>query len=149
MYGDTAVIRRLAREMREQADDVRRQADALVARAETVAWRGWAADAMRNQARERGAALRSTAAAHDDAADALDRHAAEVDRLKDLIAHIERRVHRMVSAARDRLASLGTRILAGVRSLLPDPVDETLDQFIPPPSGHIDWLDVELPGLRR
>lgn len=147
MYGDTRVIRGLADDLRQQADDIRGQADALVGQADGVEWQGWAADAMRLRARERGATLRRTAAAHDDAADALDRHAAEVDRLKELIAAVERRVRGLVAGARDRLADLGRRLLDGVTGLLSDPVDELLDRFVPPPSGHLDWLHVELPGL--
>ncbi len=147
MYGDTRAIRRLAADLRQQADDIRVQADALVGQAEAVEWQGWAADAMRLRARERGATLRRTAASHDDAADALDRHAAEVDRLKELIAAIERRVRGLIAGARDRLADLGHRLLEGVRGLLPEPVDQLLDRFLPPPPRHLDWLHVELPGL--
>ncbi|MFN8190870.1 MAG: hypothetical protein U0R78_10625 [Nocardioidaceae bacterium] len=147
MYGDTGVIRVLARRMRDQADDLRREADRLVGEAEAVWWTGWAADAMRSRARDRGAALRRTAALHDDAASALERHAAEIDRLKELIAWLERRAHSVVTAARDRLADLGRRLLAGVRDLVPEPIDQLLDRFVPPPSGHRDWLTVELPGL--
>ena len=33
------------------------------------------------------------------------------------------------------------------RRVLPDPVDELLDRFVPPPPGHRDWLLVDLPGL--
>ena len=149
MYGDTAVIRRLAGALRHQATDLRQDADGLLAQAESVPWRGWAADTMRTVARERVAALRRTAHAHDVAAEALERHADEVDRLKELIAEIERRVHRLVDAARSRLADLAGRVLDGLRSVLPDPVDELLDRFVAPPSGHLDWLHVELPGLRR
>ncbi|MFN8195421.1 MAG: hypothetical protein U0R80_14195 [Nocardioidaceae bacterium] len=148
MYGDTRVIRRLASGLRGQGEQIRREADELVGRAEAVEWRGWAADAMRARARDRATDLRRTARAHDDAADALDRHAAEVDRLKELIGAIERRFVGLVAAARDRLAALGHQLLDGVRGLLPDPLDELLDRFAPPPHGHLDWLHVDLPGLR-
>lgn len=149
MYGDTRVIRQLAAQLRDQATDLRRDADGLVGHAEAVQWHGWAADAMRTVAREHGSRLRATAQAHDDAADALDRHATEVDRLKALIGQIERRAHQLIAAARDRLADLGRRILGGLSDLLPDPVDRLLDRFIPPPPGHRDWLSVDLPGLGR
>ncbi len=147
MYGDTRVIRGLARAMRDQADDLRGEADRLVGEAEAVWWTGWAADAMRSRARERGASLRRTAALHDDAASALEHHADEVDRLKELIAWIERRARSLIASARDRLADLGRRLLAGVRDLVADLLDQLLDRFVPPPSGHRDWLTVELPGL--
>lgn len=149
MYGDTRVIRKLAARMRDQAADLRREADALVGRAESVPWHGFAADSMRVLARDHGARLRTSAHAHEEAADALDRHATEVDRLTSLIAEIEHRAHRLIAAARDRLADLGRRVLGGLADLLPDPVDQFLDRFIPPPHGHKDWLTVELPGLGR
>jgi len=147
MYGDTSVIRGLARTMRDQAADIRHEADRLVAQAESVHWSGLAADALRRRSRDRAADLRRTAGRHEDAADALEHHADEVDRLKDLIAAVERRVQGLVTSAHDRLADLGHGILDGIRHVVPDPVDQLLDRFVPPPSGSKDWLDVELPGL--
>lgn len=143
MYGDTRVIRTLAVEMREQALDITTEADSLVGQADECPWSGRTADAMRHRSRERAAALRRSAARHRDAARALDRHAAEIDRVKELIAAIERKALGLVTAARDRLSDL----VSGVRDLLPDRADELLDRFVPPPSGHRDWLVVELPGL--
>ena len=140
MYGDTEAIRGLARTMREQGAALRSEAGRLHARADVVPWHGLAADAMRSRVQAQVAALRRTAGLSDDAAAALDRHADEVDRLKALIAEIEQRVMALVAAARDRLA----RLLADV---LPDPVDELLARFVPPPPGHRDWLLVDLPGL--
>ena len=149
MYGDTGVIRGLARRMRDQADDLRGEADTLVGQAEAVWWTGWAADAMRSRARARGSALRRTATLHDDAAQALERHADEVDRLRELIAWVERRVERLVASARERLAGLGRGLLNGLLDVVPDPLDQLLDRFVPPPPGHRDWLAVDLPGLGR
>lgn len=149
MYGDTTVIRRLARELRDRATDIRAEADHLVARADGVPWSGLAADALRRRTHQRAAALRRSAGLHDDAADALDRHAAEVDRLKDLIAAIERRAHALVDAARDRLADLGNSLVDGVEHVLPDAGDELLDRFVPPAPGSREWLGVDLPGLGR
>ena len=140
MYGDTEAIRGLARTMREQGAALRSEAARLLVRAETVPWHGLAADAMRARVQAQVAALRRTAGLSDDAAAALDRHADEVDRLKALIAAIERKVTALVAAARNRLAGLLTDVL-------PDPVDELLARFVPPPPGHRDWLLVDLPGL--
>lgn len=140
MYGDTQVIRGLARDLRDQATEVRQEASMLITRAETTIWSGLAAEAMRAQAHARAKALRHTADLHDDAAAALKEHADAVDKLKALIATIEAKVTALVAAARDRLAGL-------VASVMPDPVDELLDRFVPPPSGHKDWLVVDLPGL--
>ena len=127
MYGDTARIRALATDLRERADEIRELADRLAARAERVPWQGLAADAMRYAAQHRVAALRRTAGLHDDAADALDRHAREVDRLKDLIAAIERKARGLLDSACDKVLDL-------------------LD-FVPPPPGCREWLTVELPGI--
>jgi hypothetical protein len=149
VYGDTEVIRSRARAMRDQACEIRREADELLGRAEAAMWHGWAADAMRSHARDRVAALRRTALSHDDAAAALERHAAEVDRLKALIAALEQRFHRLVSGAKDRLAEVAHQPLDGLRRLLPDPVDELLVRFSAPAAGHKEWLSVDLPGLRR
>jgi hypothetical protein len=140
MYGDTDTIRGLARTMHHQGDALRAEAEATLRRAAEVPWEGLAAEAMRARVRDQVGSLRRTAGLADVAALALIRHADEVDRLKALIAAIERRAMALVRAARDRLAGL-------VASVLPDPVDELLDRFVPPPPGHRDWLLVDLPGL--
>lgn len=149
MYGDPSAIRGLAARLRDQADDLRRQGDELLARSEAVPWLGRAAEAMRAHARERVAALRETARVHDDAAEALDRHAAEVARRQALIAELERRAHRLVSDARGRLAGFAEGLRGGVEQLWDDPADERLLRFVAPPTGHRDWLSVDLPGLGR
>lgn len=140
MYGDTEAIRALARTMRSEGAALRSEADRLLARAESVAWTGLAADAMRSRVHAQVGSLRRTAALSDDAAEALDRHADEVDRLKSLIAAIESRVMALVAAAKERLAGL-------LDAVLPDPLDELLARFDPPPPGHRDWLHVDLPRL--
>jgi hypothetical protein len=149
MYGDTAVIRRLAHDLREQADQLRGEAAALRGQAEAVLWHGWAGDGMRALVRERAESLRDVATAHDAAADVLEQHARDVDRRKEQIAALEGRARALVASARGRLADLGRRILDGAEGLVADPGDLLLDRFVPPPTGHLDWLDVELPGLHR
>lgn len=138
MYGDTAVIRALARRMREHGDDLRQEAAELAARAETVPWSGLAADAMRRVAREQAGLLRGCADAHEAAADALDHHAREVDRLKDLIAAIEHRAVRLLESAASGVAGL-------LGHVLPDAVEHWAGHFEPPPHGSRAWLDVHLP----
>ena len=142
MYGDTEAIRGLACDLRRLGDDIRWEADMLLGRAEAVPWQGLAADAMRCLAHYRVGELRRTATLHDEAAAALDDHADAVDKIKGLIAAIEDRVMSMIAAARDRIAGL-----VGMIGGLVDPVDDLLDRFVPPPSGHRDWLTVDLPGL--
>jgi hypothetical protein len=132
MYGDTTAIRRLAAELREQAGDIRTEADRLVSRTDAAGWLGQAGDALRDRVRERSLDLRRSAALHEDAADALDRHAREVERLQRLIAEIEHRVH---------------RLLDGAWGKLDDWTSGWLDKFDPPPRGSVHWLEIEVPGL--
>ncbi len=151
MYGDTAVIRRLAQQMSDQGAEIRRDADELVSASRLVVWEGRAAQAMRERMADRAVALRRTADEHDDAARALRHHADEVDRLKDLIREIAQRVRGLIEGARSRLADLADKALDLVKKVTPDPVDELLATFQPPPEGHKDWLDVpdQLPGGAR
>ena len=149
MYGDTTAIRRLARRMSEQGDDIRHDADRLVSASRLVLWEGRAADAMRERMGERALALRRTADRHDDAARALRHHADEVDRLKDLIREVMHRVRGLVEGARARLTDLADRVADLAGAAAPDPVDEALAAFRPPPDGHRDWLDVRVPGGAR
>ena len=130
MYGDPTAIRRLAAGLREQAGEIRARPTGLVARTDAVGWLGQGGDALRDRARERAWDLRRAATLHDDAADALDRHAQEVERLQRLIEEIERRARRLVDAARDKLD---------------DWTSGWLDAFDPPPRGSVRWLDVEVP----
>ena len=147
MPGDPGAIRALAHRLRTQAEDVRREADRLVARLDSIGlsarpsgwrqntmactgidsppWTGRAAGAARTRGRERAGALRRTAALHDDAADALDRHAREVERRQELIARVERVVTGLVAEAADRL------------------VDGAVGPPLPLP-GSRDWLDVDV-----
>ncbi len=151
MYGDTLVMRRRAAQLREQGEDIRTMAEQLVTRSDEVAqesgWTGRAADAMRDRVRERAAHLRDAANAHDVAAASLEKHLGECDRLTDSIAGIERRASSLVADARTRVARLqGSPDDDTVRPTATRE-DQALVEFAPPPSGHKDWLDVELPGL--
>lgn len=140
MYGDTDAMRRRVGQLREQGADIRQLADQLVAQTDRLAWTGRAADAMRERARDRATALRGCAQRYESAADALERHADDVDDLKDAIALRERRAGALVGDAHTRT----TRLQAGDDA---DDQDVVLAGFTPPPPGHRDWLTVELPGL--
>jgi chromosome segregation ATPase len=140
MYGDTSVMRRRASQLREQGDDIRAAADRLVARIEAVPWRGRAADAMRERIRERADHLRAAARAHDAAAESLERHLAEVDRLKESIADAERRAGGQVAEAQQRVAATAYDVSAANEQ------DRALAAVSLPPVGHVDWLSLELPG---
>jgi len=153
MYGDTEVMRKRAAQLREQGVDIRAMADSLVTQTEGVGWSGRAASSLDDRIRERAAHLRDVARRHDVAADSLEAHLAEVDRLKDAITNTERKATALVSDARGRVARLQEPAdpadpdhPADVRRL-PAPEDEVLAGFAPPPRGHKDWLTVDLPGL--
>jgi predicted nuclease with TOPRIM domain len=147
MYGDSAAIRRRVRQLREQAVDVRALADRLVAQADAIDWQGRAADAMRERIRDRAEHLRDCAHRHDNAAEALDRHNGEVGLLKESISEVEHKASSLVADARTRVARIEAHDDPDgvVRQATPE--DRKLADFTAPPSGHKDWLTVELPGL--
>lgn len=147
MYGETDVMRKRSAELREQGVDLRALADRLVAQTESAGWTGRAAAALDERIRERAARLRDLARRHDTAADSLDAHVVEVDRLKDAIAGIERKAGSLVADARTRIARADTDEHAHDLRIAPAPEDALVAAFIPPPVGHRDWLSVELPGL--
>jgi hypothetical protein len=157
MYGDTLVMRRRAAQLREQGEDIRAMAEQLVTHSDEVAhtdvWSGRAADAMRERVRDRAAHLREAANAHDTAAASLEKHLAECDRLGESITGIERRAASLVADARARIARIESSRStdhdgdsAAVRATATRE-DQALSAFTPPPTGHKDWLTVELPGL--
>jgi|1185.fasta_scaffold58958_2 hypothetical protein len=139
MYGDTAVVRARARAMRARAQAMRLEADRLVGHAEAVGWTGLAADAMRRLTSEHAGRLRACADAHEDSADALDRHAREVDHVKQLIATIEHRALGLLDSATSGVAGL-------IGQVLPDDLTRWAHDFDPPPHGSPEWLDVHVPG---
>ena len=147
MYGDTAAMRKRAAQLREQGADVRSLADRLVAQLERLPWEGRAAADMRSRVHDRAAHLRDCAGRHEDAAEALERHLDEVDRLKDAIASSERKTAMLVADARTRNASLRSPDDPAGVTREPTDTDRLLVQFVAPPHGHKDWLTVTLPGL--
>lgn len=147
MYGDLAAMRGRVGQLREQAVDVRALADRLVAQADGVDWQGRAADSMRTRMRDRAAHLRDCAHQHENAADALGHHLAEIGRLKDAISEIEHRAGLLVSDAKTRAARIESYDDPdGIRREAA-PADGRLAAFVPPPPGHKDWLTIELPGV--
>ena len=138
MYGDTGAIRAHARRLHGRAEEIRALAVCLWQQAEAVPWTGLAADAMRETAREHAAALQACGDAHARAAEALERHAREVDRVKDLIASIERHVLSAVDSMTSGVAGV-------VGHVVPDSLDRWASSFDPPPHGSLAWLDVRVP----
>ena len=79
-------------------------------------------------------------------------HAAEVQRLLDLIAAIERQVRAIVSEAIDRVKDAVGAVVDGIREALSpgDEEDKRLAETEMPPPGHKDWLEMpdQVPGVR-
>lgn len=145
MYGDTQVIRKRAGELREQSVDLRALADRLVAQVDGLAWSGRAADALRARIHDRAAHLRATAHGHESAAEALGRHAAEVEVTKDAITEAQRTFESVRHEAQARVERLQAESHDGVR-VEPTPADAALLAFTPPAPGHLDWVTTEIPG---
>jgi uncharacterized protein YukE len=146
MYGDPDVLRSRVDDLREQAADVRALADHLVAQTEQIGRQGWsgrAAEAMRLRVGERAAHLRAAAGQHDTAADCLEDHANDVTELLETIAARERRFADVVAEATERVA----RREAGAPTDAGAEADVALLALEPPPPGHRDWLELEVPGL--
>ena len=140
MYGDATAVRALAARLRTQADEIRVEAAQLEDLAAHTPWTGVAADAMRASVRVQASDLRVCADLHDDAAEALERHAREVDRAKELIGAAEHRILRLVDVAAGRVQGL-------VSHALPDRLERWAVTFAAPPRGSLEWLDVHVPDL--
>ncbi|NGZ99955.1 hypothetical protein G5V59_06105 [Nocardioides sp. W3-2-3] len=157
MYGDTAVIRRLATKMDERATDLRATAD------KPGRLRGHRALVV---GQRRADARPGARAGHPPARDrrglrgrrrqSLRAHADKVDEIKALIDRIERMVGNLVEGALDRLKEAGHAIVEGVKDGVravgnlvglggggdePDPRDVRLAQYKSPPPGDKAWLD--------
>jgi uncharacterized protein YukE len=98
---DTGAVRHLAAQLTERAAEIRAVAADLARQVTAVPWEGRAADAMRELAGLRLAALARVADLHDDAAEALDRHADAVDATLRLIATVESTVEQTADHAVD------------------------------------------------
>lgn len=147
MYGDAAVIRKRATELKEQAVDIRALADRMAAGADSIEWSGRAADDLRLRMRDRASQLRESAALHETASETLTKHAVAVGDLSETITGIEHKVATLVGDARGRERDLTSFDDADGVTRTVSPEDEQLIAFEPPPSGHKDWLAVSLPGL--
>jgi uncharacterized protein YukE len=102
---DTGAVRHLAAELTERAVTIRDLATDLHRRVDGVPWQGAAADAMRSHADGRLAALLHSADLHDDAGEALVKHADAVDSALALLASL---VEEVVDTAGDVAATAGS-----------------------------------------
>lgn len=125
MYGDPDAIRALARTLTDQGDAVRAEGRRLLALLGATRWSGLAADAAHAVAQRRVDDLAACAVRHDDAADALVRHAAEVEHRLAVLARAEDLLGGWVADGLDR-----------ARELLPD---------LLPDRGTLAWPDLD-PG---
>ena len=96
MLTDTDGIRHLARRMRERAEEIRAEAARVRRRAADVPWQGRSAEAMRSHVAVRLTSLAATADLHDDAAEALERHAGAVDALAGLAGGLVHELERLL-----------------------------------------------------
>ena len=151
MYGDSEVVRRRASQLREQGADVRALADQLVAQTESLGWTGRAAESMR--AADPGAS-RPPPRRRRAARDRSRVPRAPRPRGRDHPGHhrgdrAQGRRPGRGGAHPDRPDRVRQREPGRVRPphRCPDADDRTLADFTPPPSGHRDWLTVDLPGL--
>lgn len=152
MYGEPRKIREVAERLEARADKLRVQANEIHTRSEESPWVSVAADRMRAMARERRDELHAVARDYDDAAQAVREHAAEVERILDLIAAIERKARAIISAAFDRISGAVSDVLGGIKDALTpgDEDDRKIAETSTPPSGHMDWLEIPdiIPGIR-
>lgn len=152
MYGEPSRIREIAERLERRAEQLRSEADALHAASERIGWTSVAADRMREQARARRDEVHRVAREYDEAVEKVRAHAAEVQRLLDLIAGIERQVRSILSDAVSRVNGALSAVADGIKDAL-TPGDEEARRLAAtptPPSGHKDWLDMSdvIPGVR-
>lgn len=133
MYADPNAIRALAGALRARAEEIRASAGQLGAAATAVRWTELAADAMRGRAIDGVSELDRSAGLHDDAAAALERHAAAVERVQALIHAAWSRVTGFVADVRSGAVTVG------------DDVAHWAEHFVAPPVGAVEWLHVDLP----
>lgn len=152
MYGEPRKIREVAERLESRAAMLRAEADELHAASENSPWISVAGDRMREQARARRDELVAVAREYDEAAQRVREHAAEVQRLLDLIAAIERQVRAIIGEAIDRVADAVSSVVNGIKDALTpgDEEDRRLAETPTPPPGHKDWLDMPdvVPGVR-
>lgn len=152
MYGEPSRIREIADRLERRAEELRSEADRLHAASEDSPWVSAAADRMRAHARERRDELRQVAREYDEAAARVRVHAAEVQRLLDLIAAIERQVRAIVGEALARAKEAVGDVLDGIKDVLTpgDEQDRRIAATPLPPAGHRDWLGMPdlVPGVR-
>jgi uncharacterized protein (DUF3084 family) len=106
MYGDMSQLRAKARTLRAHADDLRARSATVASDAGSMSWNSRAGDALRSRVRDTHDALGQRARALDEAAAALEAHAAAVDHVKDEIAAAERVASSILAAAQHLVANV-------------------------------------------
>jgi uncharacterized protein YukE len=149
MYGNPDELDRLAKQIDQHADEVRKRGADIVAKAAAMQWKSAAADACRRAIGEDRAKLDAVADRLNTAAAALRKHAQEV---REKIAEIGRIEHAVTGWFHDQLTNLqrvGHGVESGVRHVLgTSGSSEAPWASWPhqpgnlPPSGDKAWLDV-------
>ncbi len=151
MYGEPSRIREVAQRLERRAAQLRQEAHELLVASDTLPWVSVAADRMRQQACSRRDELLVVAREYDEAADRVRAHAAEVQRLLDLIEDIERQARAIIGEAVARARDAASAVADGIKdALTPGDLDDQRIAETPcPPSGHRAWLEVPdlLPGV--
>ena len=146
MYGDTGVMRKRAAQLREQGATSARRPTSSSPRSTPSRWTGRAADAMRERIRDRAAHLREVAAAHDSAADSLERPPQQVECSRTRSPRTERKTDKLATDARARVAQARAADDPDGVHRAPDPEDRVLAGFTPPPSGSQGLAHRRAPG---
>lgn len=149
MYGNPDELDRLAKQIDQHAEELRRRASDMVSKAAAMQWKSTAADACRNAIGNDRGTLDSVAERLDQAGTALRKHAQEV---REKIAEIGRIEHAVTGWFHDRIHDL-ERVGKGVESGVEHALGLGGSAGAPwrswphqpgnlPPSGDKAWLDV-------
>jgi chromosome segregation ATPase len=149
MYGDTTRIRARATALRTDATELRARGKTLRAEGDSLTWKSPAADALRERLTSTADELGPRARLLDDAADALERHARQVDEHKASIGQ----AMTWLSERRDEALGFLRSAEAGVETVAHEAVSRSRDiasaLASPPAAGSRLWLDLSDTFRRR
>lgn len=156
MYGNMALLRAEANQLRTVATEMRARASAMKSQATAMQWDSSSARMFQSQIDLAVLDLRRCASEVDAAADAVVIHARAVDTVKEAIATAQQFVQERLNDARHVVTNVvkgvGDTAEAAVNFLFGNPVsDWFVDNArsiisivpVPPPVGSLDWLDAQ------
>jgi hypothetical protein len=149
MYGDTTRIRARATTLRADATELRARARTLRAEGDALSWKSPAADTLRSRLTSTADDLGPRAHLLDEAADALERHARQVDEHKAAIDG----AMKWLTERRDEAVGFLRTAEAGVETVAHEAVSRSRDiasaLAAPPAVGSRQWLDLSDTFRRR